>query len=305
MGPSAFPLTPFDAENLSCPADLGFPSPAGDDFPLSTPRLTSVLEPTTTCTSSIAAAPAALGSPFPEPWKFADNASSAITEPVPGVVQLNKVVTPQQEVVPCLGLDAIVGAAVDPAPSHQTIIPESTNKSGPGLRLPSFDSLGIGNPRPDLVRRSAVDNLSNPWSDPLLDLALMGLDAVGGGAAAAMPVFEASNDETMSSSLPSLGSPRAQSKVPLPQDPSRRYFDIITPPDDNGRMIWSSLSVLGSGALDSPANTDPGTNATTPRDQPVPAAPAHPRIEIQRTDSDNVVASWLDGGTSVLSELKL
>ena len=205
-----------------------------------------------------------------------------------------------------MSLDALVGATIDPAPLHEPTIsrtsPNATRdlRTPSGLKLPSFDLLGISSRHPDQFRDGLTT--SPCFSD------------VGGGQdpyAASMGDFDDSDHDDDSpsgahdSANPSSdASPKARVKIGLQQ-----FVTTLTPPDEGSDLAWTSIPTVNTGSMHSPA-TDADTSSQPQADvsgsqsssQPtVKPSATQPRIQISRTDSDTQRSSWLDEACDVMS----
>jgi len=219
-------------------ADFGFPSPAADDINLTTPTL------------SQDSSAATVSSPQWPTHALVE--SSSLLGPEPDVVEHEDVVTPGMELQASLSFDAIVGADVDPAPSD--VMSSSSLKAGPELRLPSFASLGIAaphsvsipqrHPAQDLV--SAGDALHSPSRSSPLDTIARPVDAFGDDLCQRLGHLERADSPS--------GHPTVPSSTP---SPLHHYVATLTPPDDNGRITWSSITKVATGLLNSPTATTP------------------------------------------------
>ena len=308
------------AIDLFGPAGMGLPAvaPAFCDTPLDTPLEQSRQ-------SSLAGLAISLPPPASEDivlttpsveWSTEDTLHSAPTLNLPSplaisneprLVNLKHVVTPSIEVVPDLPLDTIVGAAIDPAPSHKLALPtpQPLLRTNRDLRLPSFDLLGIANPRPDLFR--------GPVS-PLIAITPLagGIGQEADGLEEAdLPEGYDSETENVEDAPCDLLPRAAHARVYLQQ-----CVTTLTPPAESGDQVWQSLVTLSTGAMDSPA-TDPGdSRASTGESAPTgsstqaaagpssssPAGLSAPRIQIQRSDSDVQRSSWLDEASEAMSK---
>lgn len=259
--------------------------PINDDLSLSTPRVLGAIS--------------ANNSP---PWPAAGVTGLPLaTEP--GALKLPQVLSPMQELDPANPLDTIVGATINPAPLHSppvTLSARPTSYSPPirarrDLRLPSFSSLGIGNPRPAI-----------PQPIPVQDSISAGV--CGQLDRSASPESDISILATHGSSFDPPSSPKAQARVPAPSISHDQFVNTLTPPEDNQGSAWHAIRVLGAGSMDSPV-TDTGSSARSPEAQALTTAAtsvstlsAQPRIQVQRSDSDTVRGSWLDQACDAMSE---
>jgi len=270
-------------------AHLDLPSPACDDISLITPSIEHTIAP---------------GSDLEPSW-IAPTAKPVLAAPEPVEVAFDQVATPAQEYAPSAPLDVIVGAAIDPAPAHEPSLPApAIPRAGRGLRLPSFDLLGIANPRPDRIK---------DWTVPSASPSSLGCDDVGaaiapGGLFSGVPYSGADSSESESAED---DSPRAHSKVALHQ-----FVTTLTPPAEGGGPVWESIATIGTGLIDSPSITESGSAARTPSGEAssqtsaattataTQSSLAAPRIQVQRTDSDTQRSAWLDEATDITSTYK-
>lgn len=234
-------------------ADFGFPSPAADDISISTPSLdqSSLIAPLSSAqwsTDTIGAA------------------SCAFLAPEPDVVEPEDVITPGQDLLlPPLSFDAVVGADVNPAPSDALSLP-SASKTAPPLRLPSFASLGIAAPHSRLISKehSTHDrghlSRSLPQQPSVSDIAAAPCDT------------SSSDDLPQLDSLGLVDSPSARSIVPTL--PLHHYVTTLTPPDENGRITWESITKFATGPMNSPSTDLSGNLSCASETTPGPPAGA-------------------------------
>ena len=220
-------------------ADFGFPSPAADDINLTTPTLSQDWSA------------AAVSSPQWPTHALVESSSLLASEP--DVVKHEDVVTPGMESLAPLSFDAIVGADVDPAPSD--VMLSSSLKAGPELRLPSFASLGIAAPHSVSVPQAHLaSDLISGGGDMLHSSSRSShLDTIARPADAfvedlCQQVGHLEQADSLS------GHPTLPSSIP---SPLHHYVANLTPPDENGRITWSSITKVATGSLDSPTATTP------------------------------------------------
>lgn len=237
MGPGPEGSSKADAQNALLPLALrAFPSPALSDGSLDSPTLQRTLASATT------PAPWTPYSPFPD--------ASAIMPSEPGVTRETLVMTPQTEHgsgQPNLASDMnlIVGGAL--APISEVAPQRPVVKAGPGLRLPSFEAMGIASPHPDKIGLLGAD--AGLARERALGLALRSRSDPG-------------RVESTTCLTPDIGSTpglqHIQSPKPNPhpqQTPLHQYVHTLTPPAETGEPTWRP-SIM-TAVMDSP-DTEPG-----------------------------------------------
>ena len=267
---------PIDGSQ-TCLVDLGFPSPAADDLPLTTPCLEEIPG------SALTASPS---------WGLDAISSAAPSSPMPGSIKPQPIATPVTESLPSLGLDAIVGASIDPAPSYQKRNgPFATvTKPRAGLRLPSFDMLGISNPRPTQASQSSVYGAEAPDLESLIESPSEDSQRLG--------------MDTLSLAQSSIYTPGASPGALTIRDHMRRVSNELTPPDESEKVVWDPIT--RSCAIDTEAVPGPGSIPPAAAAQTTAAnSSVQPRIQIQRTESQNKQAECLEGATAILSMTRL
>ena len=163
MGPAGEASSRADAHNAFFPLPLrAFPSPApSSNASLDSPTLQRTL--TAAATS-------------PGPWTPYSPASdsTAILPSEPAAAKAATVMTPPAEQQAsrvrshATDMNIIVGGAL--APVHESAPPRLVAKQGPGLRLPSFEALGIASPCPHdlcLPGANATEAGANGFGKPL------------------------------------------------------------------------------------------------------------------------------------------
>ncbi|GAB7356505.1 hypothetical protein MBLNU459_g7257t1 [Dothideomycetes sp. NU459] len=249
------------------PAGFGAPSPASEDLCLTSPSLDRSM----------------LASPTP----LFESQPALASEP--DVVKVTQVSTPLQETRPDLGFDAIVGAAVDPAPSHD-LCPLPAAKSGPGLRLPSFAQLGIEAPH------------SAPLSGEMCTKGPVSL----GSLSSCLPLpFEPESAASQSDMYPHddgheeienqerSDGPKAAVRLPSVPNPLRHYATTLTPPDDEGNITWEQISKFAVGPLGTPALSS-GLDASNSGEFATGDVSGAPQIKIQNTDNSTYGPGWIN-----------
>lgn len=269
---------------------LGFPSPASDELLVNTPSIGTGL---------------GIQGGLDPLLSWSDSASrGGLTAPLPGPVKELPITTPCQETAPDLSLDALVGATIDPAPLHTPSI-SSTNpqpvrdlRTPIGLKLPSFDLLGISSLKPDHLMHGPNAVLSPPIVGGGQDYSL----SLAFGDEHSDPMDLDAHDSVTQSSD---GSPKARVKVGLGQ-----FIDTLTPPAEDSNSAWTSdptFEVGASHSLSTEAN-NPSTarqtasGAQSSSQQASTTSATQPRIQIQRSDSDTQRSAWLDTACDVMSK---
>ena len=200
--------------------------------------------------------------------------------------------TPPAVDVPQTDMDMIVGGAL--APMHFTPPAMPRSKTGPGLRLPSFEALGIAAPHPERFGQFGLDGTwigapQEAMREPLAeeDAELVDMFARLGGGKLDPP-----------DGVPSKAGRRGTST------PVRHYVTTLTPPAEAGEINWQSLATVSAAPLDSPA-TDPGLNQSfTASAQASPGAAATgsaPSIIVDEELLDEHKA-WVRGAVRTLGK---
>lgn len=213
----------------------------------------------------------------------------------PGVVKLEPVMTP-----PLLSdkdepnMNIIVGGAL--APVRSSPPPRPPPRTGPGLRLPSFQALGIAAPHPDRfgvvsindtapgAARESTQQESARTPYPAFDI-LQAFESIRIGT----PLVEVTDPSPLKSG-------RAV------QSPVHHYVHTLTPPSDGGGIEWNFPPTVQTAAMDSPA-TDPGNIVIRGGHSPVASgsggAGSSSQAGRNRTPFDEP-ALWLTGAIGVL-----
>lgn len=246
MGPASEGSSKADAQNVLLPLALrAFPSPALSDGSLDSPTLQRTLASITT----------------PAPWTpyAAYPEASAIMPSEPGATRETLIMTPTTEQggasQPSLASDMnlIVGGAL--APISDIAPQRPVAKAGPGLRLPSFEAMGIAAPRPDGICLPGADGPAACMArERSLGLALRSHSDPGRveGSACLTPDI---------GGAPELG--RIQSPKPgshLQQTPLHHFLHTLTPPAETGEPGWRPT--IMTAVMDSP-DTEPALPASS------------------------------------------
>ena len=183
----------------------------------------------------------------------------------PGDIKIQPIMTPPANEEPESTMETTVGGAL--APVHLSAPRQAPATRGHGLRLPSFETLGIAAPHPDryggfgldgTLANAAREAMYEPLSAPHTDSNLA-------------PAFDAVH----------IGHPREELSDPLRskplergvQSPIRRYVDPLTPPADIGPIDWSPAAMAMTAPTNSSA-TDPGHTAPPAHEAHASADPA-------------------------------
>ena len=246
MGPLALeqPRSPYDVYNKQTRTVLcAFPSPASVTSSLDTPTLQY----------------SSSGDRCNPEHLFAGNdllEATNVLPTQPNEIMVEPVLTPPPNETPELNMDTIVGGALAPVHSNAPLC--SPTRSRPGLRLPSFESLGIAAPHPDrygglngtltnAAREAMQEPLSVPHGFPTSIEALK----VGATGPEVAP-------------NPSIERPGGRAL----QSPVHHIIDTITPPPEVGCIKWNLTTATVTSAMDSPL-TDPGNANTGAGDVPI------------------------------------
>lgn len=236
MGPDSEGSSEADAQNNNALLPLAlraFPSPALSDGSLDSPTLQRTLASATT----------------PAPWTpySAYPEASAIMPAEPGAPRETLVMTPQSERSSSSltsDMNLIVGGALAPIPQRPLA------KAGPGLRLPSFEAMGIASPHPDNIGLPGADNAAASLArERILGLTLRSRSDPGRVEGTTL----LSSDIGSASDLQQIPSPKTSSH-PQPT-PLHQYVHTLTPPAETGEPSWRP-SIM-TAVMDSP-NTEPG-----------------------------------------------
>lgn len=277
MGPAGQAAIPPNVCADRLPAALNaFPSPASPSESLETPSLSQTLAST-------------YAPPQWTPRSLLPEVAAALPTQ-PGDVSFEPILTP-----PLIGdmpepdMNTIVGGAL--APVHLTPPIPPQQKSDHGLRLPSFEALGIAAPHPDRFGSPSLDGaLADPLRDtmrvcPRGDADLYDAFSRLGGGGQLDPVIDgkASGGRAI-------------------QSPVHQYVNVLTPPADSGDSLWKSMATLSSGTMDSPGTDlgDMAPPAASAQANPgASATPTEPLISVQPNIIDDG-HGWVEGAVQAL-----
>lgn len=280
MGPYAAP-----ARNKHLPPALyAFPSPASITESLSSPTLDKTLPSNLT--------PSTQHTPYYGPYEAA-----GVVPTEPGSTRSQPLMSPPvQESTEC-EMNLIVGGALAPTTSKQSVRPSP--RAGPGLRLPSFDELGIAAPHPDRLgvdsldrtfSQAARDAMQEPYSAPHLESSL-------GLRFQDLKIGHSREDAGACRSAPPSMSPAGGTRMPFPH-----FVDVLTPPAERHEPEWRLALPTITAPLHSPA-TDPGAPALPEDNQTLTAEntstvlPSRPAPEASHPAQPR---EWYDGAVDAL-----
>jgi hypothetical protein len=151
----------------------------------------------------------------------------------PGASRETTIMTPPAEQPGALQSDfasdmnMIVGGALAPIPDvapQRLVAP----KAGPGLRLPSFEAMGIASPHPDSVRLPGVDSVR----EHVLGLALRSRSDPGRVNDSVFRTPDIGGESGLHRMLPPMQGSHPQ------QTPLHRFPHTLTPPAEKGEPTW-------------------------------------------------------------------
>jgi hypothetical protein len=279
-----------DARNVDLPLALrAFPSPALSDGLLDSPTLQRTLASVTTPT------PWTPYSAFPE--------ASAIMPSEPGAVREALIMTPPAEQIsasmPNLtdDMNLIVGGAL--APISDVAPQRLVAKAGPGLRLPSFEAMGIASPHSDSICLPGIDNAAATLArERNLGLALRSHSDPGRveGHGLLTPDIGSAPD------LKQVQSPQSSSH--LQQAPLNQFLHTLTPPAETGEPHWRP-SIM-TAVMDSP-DTEPEmpTGQTEAGDEAIQAASGAMQSVTISAPAITGERSWLEEAVQAIRQFHL
>lgn len=215
----------------------------------------------------------------------------------PGAARETFIMTPQTE-QPGSSLTSdmnlIVGGAL--APMSDIVPQRPVVKAGPGLRLPSFEAMGIASPHPD--------NIGLPGADAAV-AALTRERALG---LALRSRSDPGRVEGTSLLTPDVGSASDLSQVQPPkpsshpqQTPLHQFVHTLTPPAETGEPTWRP-SIM-TAVMDSP-DTEPGLveSQAEAGDQSVQAASGAMQSVTISAPAITGERSWLEGAVQAIRQ---
>ena len=288
MGPDSEGSSKADAQNNALlPLALrAFPSPALSDGSLDSPTLQRTLASATT----------------PAPWTpySAYPEASAIMPAEPGAARQTLIMTPQSEqpeFSQAGDMNLIVGGAL--APMSDSIPQRPLAKSGPGLRLPSFEAMGIASPHPDNIGLPGADTAAaNLARERILGLTLRSRSDPGRieGTTLLTPDIGGASD------IHQLPSPKSSSH-PQPT-PLHHYVHTLTPPAETGDPSWRPsimTAVMDSPNIESQSALPPSQDE--PSNQSISAASDAMQNVTISAPATTGERAWLEGAVQALRGL--
>ncbi|TKA34266.1 hypothetical protein B0A50_00246 [Salinomyces thailandicus] len=285
MGPAGQAAIPLDAATLSTALLPAFPSPATSPGDLlDSPSLRSVY-----------------GSPRPARTPLREPAEPIAT--LPGEVHIRPAMTPPATgVCDCQAdMNVVVGGAL--APGNASPVEPSQPKAGPGLRLPSFETLGIAAPHPDRFGQEGLDGA--------LDLSPhLNMKDVPGSVEE--PEGRGPENAELNDAFARLGGGKlAAPEAPMPNNggratttPVQHYVATLTPPAEGGEMNWHSMATVSLAPMDSPANESGAAAPTALSTRSASGASTRDNSSCSMEDSDftGEAQSWIEGAVRALIE---
>lgn len=281
MGPAGLAGNPPNGSNSRLPAALqAFPSPASITASLDSPTLSRTLA----------------GGRSPALWTprslLADASNVLPTEPA-AVADAHPAMTPPADCRSEPDMNLLVGGAL--APVHTSPPQRPQPRAGPGLRLPSFEALGIAAPHPDRFDQQSLDGAMASAETILQPLGVSHADSE---LLEAFQHLQAHSVGGASDVAPVKMGGRAV------QSPVQHFITTLTPPAEAGEMIWPSMTTVASAPMESPS-TDPGHPIApvelgqTGAGADAPGSSTAPNIHVH-SDVDREDESWLDGALQAL-----
>ncbi|KAK3072348.1 hypothetical protein LTR53_006998 [Teratosphaeriaceae sp. CCFEE 6253] len=221
MGPAG-----AGARNHSSAPLCAFPSPASTSAALETPTLARTLGDSRA---------SALWSPRS---LVPDAANILPAEPTAITSRPQPLMTPPSDPRTHPDLNMIVGGAL--APVNTTVMEHPRRRLSAGLRLPSFEALGIASPHPDRFGQQLLDGATTDISRGAKLETLRsgnGLDAL-----ASMRLHTAGGAPNIE--------PLRTGGLGAVQSPLQQYITILTPPADVGDSSWLANATMSSLSAD-------------------------------------------------------
>lgn len=219
--------------------------------------------------------------------------TTTVLPSLPDHVEALHVTTPLTEtpVQPNM-MNLIVGGALAPLPCTPPP-PKDPLRPGPGLRLPSFEELGIAAPHPDRFGALSFGSDNMPHS-------LDGSNEAPAGMATSDSFVDAFDSLGFSSALTER--PQIQPKLPpgLVRTPFLHDVATLTPPAESGEPTWQPISSTSNAPMDSPS-TDPGNVSTHPLETGTASETAPPAAASSLPQLTNGGAqAWVNDALEIL-----
>jgi hypothetical protein len=290
MGPDLEGSSKADARHVDLPLALGaFPSPALSDGLLDSTTRQRTLASVTTPT------PWTPYSAFPE--------ASAIMPSEPGAVREALIMTPPAEQLsaslPSLtgDMNLIVGGAL--APISDVAPQRLVAKAGPGLRLPSFEAMGIASPHSDSICLPGLDSAAASLArERNLGLALRSRSDPGRVECHALVTPDIGGAPDLKQVQP------PQPGSHLPQPPIHQFLHTLTPPAETGEPHWRP-SIM-TAVMDSPdIEPEMPTGQAEAGDESVQAASGAMQSVTISTPAITGERSWLEEAVQAIRQSHL
>lgn len=208
----------------------------------------------------------------------------------PGDVQIESVVTPPANDMPELDMNLITGGALAPVHSNLPSRPQP-KRSRPGLRLPSFQSLGIANPNPDRFGldgglTQVAETMRQPPSSHY-------------GSSGFTPVFPGLKLEPIFQDAAADGEGKIPGRRAI-QSPVHQLVHTITPPAEAECINWTSLPTVVTAMDSPPTDSDNVVHNETPRQASMVGGSAEMSSQIPTQLESDQRPSWIRSATDVL-----
>jgi len=279
----------YDASQKSIPHVLrAFPSPALSNVSLDSPTLTKTLS----CLTS-----PGYGTSYPNPLE-----TFGIMPAEPGAAKNVPVMTPpasQRRGNSDPTMNMIVGGAL--APVHDVQPRPQTARVGPGLRLPSFQKLGIAAPHPDRLASTCADGV---WTDSARAGTSEGGAMTYPGVGETMLSQVASITGAEQHEPPHQASPKATARPP--NVPFAQFVQTLTPPAETGDPAWQPPTIgfsLASAAMDSSATPGAASSQAVSGGEDAVAV-ATSAVQNVTISAPTITGdrAWLDGAVQAIRE---
>lgn len=283
MGHYAPPPASHGSNKHLPPALFAFPSPASITPSLSSPVFDKPFSDS-------------LASSAQQTPRYGLDDTAGIVPTLPGSIRSRPLMSPPADESAEPDMNTIVGGALAPVPSKSPARPSL--RAGSGLRLPSFDELGIAAPHPD---RHGVDNLDRtfshaareamrePFSAPHFESSLAAAfqDTKIGGEA---------GDTRCGQGAAHCLSPGRAVKAPVP-----RYVETLTPPAERHEPDWNINQAVDSAPMGQSAGEPEAAgqlleSVTLNAESAATTLPSRPA----NTDDSTQPRAWYDGAVDAL-----
>ena len=186
-------------------------------------------------------------------------------------------------------MNVIVGGTLQPIPDQQN--PQRlVAKAGPGLRLPSFEAMGIASPRPDYFPPVADGAVAGAARDRALSFGSRSHSHPG---RVEMPSFP----------TPDIGDAPGPDRTQSPR-PCLQYVATLTPPAETGDPSWRPsimTAVMDSPNIESQSALPPSQDE--PSNQSISAASDAMQNVTISAPATTGERAWLEGAVQALRGL--